>query len=413
MKQPTIRDIPGGITAATGIRAAGIHCGIKKAKRAVTQDERLDLALIVSDRPATVAGVTTSNRSKAAPVLLCEQQLKGGRFAGIVANSGNANACTGRQGERDATQMRDRFAGLLDRPSGEVFVASTGVIGTRLPIGKVLSGIREGVGCLSTDGGEAAARAIMTTDTCPKEAAVSVELDGRPVVIGGMAKGSGMIAPHLATMLCFVGTDARISAPLLRRLLRRVVEHSFNAITVDGCMSTNDTVLLFANGASNAPPLKVDTPQCDVFEEALLRVLSRLARMIVKDGEGATKLIRVEVTGARSARDAKVAARAIADSALVKTAFFGEDCNWGRIMSAIGASGIRFDPDHVDIALDGVAVVRQGVGLGAAAERRAAIRMRRSEFDLTVDLQGGAGRAVILTTDLTEAYVRINAGYRS
>jgi glutamate N-acetyltransferase/amino-acid N-acetyltransferase len=393
------------VTAAKGIRAAGVYCGVKKSA--------LDLALIVSDRPATVAGVTTSNRSKAAPVLLCERQLKGGRFSAIVANSGNANACTGRHGERDAAHMRDRLARLLDRPAGEVFVASTGVIGQRLPIFKVLAGIREGVGRLSAKGGEAAARAIMTTDTCPKEAAVSFELDGKPVVIGGMAKGSGMIAPNLATMLCFVGTDARISAPLLRRVLRRTVEDSFNAITVDGCMSTNDTVLLFANGMSDTAPLKAGTAKLDVFEEALFRVLSRLAGMIVKDGEGATKVIRIEVRGSRTTRDARVAAKAIANSALVKTAFFGEDCNWGRIMSAIGASGIRFDPGRVEIAVDRIPVVRNGVGLGAAAERQAAVRMRRPEFDLTVDLHGGTEGTVVLTTDLSEAYVRINAGYRS
>jgi glutamate N-acetyltransferase/amino-acid N-acetyltransferase len=405
VKQSTIQDIPGGITAVKGVRAAGVGCGIKRAA--------LDLALIVSDRLATVAGVTTSNRTKAAPVLLCERQLKGGRFSAIVANSGNANACTGPQGERDAVQMRDRLARLLGRPAGEIFVASTGVIGKRLPISKVRSGIREGYGCLSVEGGEAAARAIMTTDTSPKEAAAGFELDGKSVVIGGMAKGSGMIAPNLATMLCFVGTDAQVSAPLLRRVLRRTVGNTFNAITVDGCMSTNDTVLLFANGMSDTLPLKAGTPQLDVFEAALVHVLSRLARMIVKDGEGATKLVRVEVKGSWTARDAEVAARAIADSALVKTAFFGEDCNWGRIMAAIGASGIRFDPAHVDITLDTIPVVRNGIGLGAAAERQAAARMRRPEFDLTIHLHGGTAEAVVLTTDLSDAYVRINAGYRS
>lgn len=405
MKQSTIQDILGGITAIKGIRAAGICCGIKQSA--------LDLALIVSDRPATVAGVTTSNRSKAAPVLLCERQLKGGRFSAIVANSGNANACTGRQGTRDAAQMRDRLARLLGRPAGEIFVASTGVIGKRLPISKVLSGIREGLGRLSVTGGEAAARAIMTTDTYPKEVAVSFELDGKPVVIGGMAKGSGMIAPNLATMLCFVGTDAQVSAPILRRVLRRAVGDTFNAITVDGCMSTNDTVLLFANGMSDAPPLKAGTQRLDAFEEALFQILSRLAHMIVKDGEGATKLISVEVKGSRTAHDARVAAKAVANSALVKTAFFGEDCNWGRIMAALGASGIRFDPSRVEIALDRIPVVRKGVGLGAAAERRAAARMRRPEFDLTIHLHGGTGQAAVLTTDLSEAYARINAGYRS
>jgi glutamate N-acetyltransferase/amino-acid N-acetyltransferase len=405
MKQPTIRDIPGGVTAVKGVRAAGVCCGIKQSA--------LDLALIVSDRPATVAGVTTSNRSKAAPVLLCERQLKGGRFSAIVANSGNANACTGPQGERDAAQMRDRLARILDRPADEIFVASTGVIGKRLPISKVFSGIREGFGRLSIEGGEAAARAIMTTDTHSKEAAVSLELDGEPVIIGGMAKGSGMIAPNLATMLCFVGTDAQASAPLLRQVLRRAVGNTFNAITVDGCMSTNDIVLLFANGMSDAPPLKAGTPNLAAFEEALSQMLSRLARMIVKDGEGATKLIRVEVSGSRTARDARIAAKAVADSALVKTAFFGEDCNWGRIMAALGASGIRFDPSRVEIALDTIPVVRNGVGLGEAAERRAAARMRRPEFDLTIHLHAGTGGAVVLTTDMSEAYVRINAGYRS
>lgn len=405
MKQPTIRDIPGGITAVKGVRAAGVCCGIKQSA--------LDLALIVSDQPATVAGVTTSNRSKAAPVLLCERQLKGGRFSAVVANSGNANACTGPQGERDAAQMRDRLARILDRPAGEIFVASTGVIGKRLPISKVFSGIREGFGRLSIEGGEAAARAIMTTDTHPKEAAVSLELDGKPVIIGGMAKGSGMIAPNLATMLCFVGTDAQASAPLLRQVLRRAVGNSFNAITVDGCMSTNDIVLLFANGMSDAPPLKAGTPKLAAFEEALSQILTRLARMIVKDGEGATKLIRVEVRGSRTAHDARIAAKAVADSALVKTAFFGEDCNWGRIMAALGASGIRFDPSRVEIALDTIPVVRNGVGLGEAAERRAAARMRRPEFDLTIHLHAGTGGAVVLTTDMSEAYVRINAGYRS
>lgn len=413
MKQSTIRDIAGGITAIKGVRAAGVYCGIKRAKPVLSPAEGLDLALIVSDRSATVAGVTTNNRTKAAPVLLCERQLKGGRFSALVANSGNANACTGPQGARDAVQMRDRLARLIDRPAGEVFVASTGVIGKRLPLPKVLSGIREGYGCLSVTGGQEAARAIMTTDTSPKEAAVSFELDGKSVVIGGMAKGSGMIAPNLATMLCFVGTDARISSPLLRRVLRRTVGDTFNTMTVDGCMSTNDTVLLFANGMSDTPSLKAGTPQLALFEEALFQILSRLARMIMKDGEGATKLVRVEVKGSRTTRDAKVAARAVADSALVKTAFFGEDCNWGRIMAAIGASGIRFDPSRVEIALDTIPVVRQGVGLGAAAERQAAVRMRRSEFDLTIHLHEGTAEAVVLTTDLSEAYVRINAGYRS
>ena len=405
VKQPAIRDIPGGITAVKSVRASGVFCGIKRAKS--------DLALVVSDRPATVAGVTTVNRVKAAPVLLCERHLRYGRFSALVANSGNANACTGREGARDALAMRDSLSRLLGRPPQEIFVASTGVIGRRLPISRILAGIPEAVRMLSAKGGEAAARAIMTTDTFPKEAAVSVELGGRKVVIGGMAKGSGMIAPNLATMLCFVATDAAVSAALLRRTLRQVVADTFNAITVDGCMSTNDTVLLFANGASNAPRLRAGDGSLRLFGEALHRLLSRFARMIAKDGEGATKLIRVEVKGSRTAADAKIAARAVANSALVKTAFYGEDCNWGRITAALGASGIRFDPLRVEILVDRIAVVREGVGLGRLKERRAERRMRRPEFILTIDLHGGEAEAVVLTTDLSADYVKINAGYRS
>jgi glutamate N-acetyltransferase/amino-acid N-acetyltransferase len=405
VKLPAIREIPGGVTAVQAVRASGVFCGIKRAN--------LDLAVIASDRPATVAGVTTVSRVKAAPVLLCERQLRGGRFSAAVANSGNANACTGLAGARDAVAMRDRLSRLVGRPANEVFVASTGVIGKRLPLAKVLAGIGEAFRALSVTGGADAARAIMTTDTSPKEAAVGFELGGRRVVIGGMAKGSGMIAPNLATMLCFVGTDATISAPLLRRTLRRAVADTFNAITVDGCMSTNDTVLLFANAAAGAQAIGATARSLAAFEEALHQVLSRLARMIAKDGEGATKLVRVEVKGARSAAEARAAAAAVANSPLVKTAFFGQDCNWGRIMAALGASGVRFDPARVDIRLDGITVVRNGVGLGAARERRAGERMRRPEFTLTTDLRSGVAKAALLTTDLSEAYVRINAGYRT
>jgi glutamate N-acetyltransferase/amino-acid N-acetyltransferase len=400
-----IRDVPGGITAVRGIRASGVACGIKRSG--------LDLALIVSDLPATISGVTTVNRVKAAPVVICERHFQFGRFSALVANSGNANACTGRRGRTDAAAMCDVVARELGCPPREVFVASTGVIGMPLPLSNVVRGIRAAARQLSATGGKAAAQAIMTTDTCPKEVAVSFQLGGRRIAIGGIAKGAGMIAPHLATMLCFVATDAEVSAPLLRRVLREGVGNTFNTITVDGCMSTNDTVLLFANGAAGAGPLVAGGGGLAVFEEALHRVLSRLAYMIVRDGEGATKLIRVTVIGSRTRAEASMAARAVADSPLVKTAFFGEDCNWGRIMAALGASGARFDPGRVDISLDGVVVVRGGVGLGRSAERAAHGRMRRREVGLTVDLHGGRGEATVLTTDLTETYVKINAGYRS
>jgi glutamate N-acetyltransferase/amino-acid N-acetyltransferase len=401
----TIRDIPGGITAVGGVRAAGVSCGIKRAKP--------DLALIVSDRTATVAGMTTRNRAKAAPVLLCEGQLRAGRFSAAVVNSGNANACTGAQGRRDAAAMRDEVSRLLGRPAGEVYVASTGVIGRPLPMAKVRVGIREACRLLSDTGGGAAARAIMTTDTHPKEAAVSFELDGARVAIGGIAKGSGMIAPDLATMLCFVATDVAAPASLLRRCLDRGVARTFNAITVDGCMSTNDMVLLFATGASDAPGLRARGTGVDLFEKALHRVLWHLAEMIARDGEGASKLVRIEVRGARTYADARAAAMAVANSPLVKTAFFGEDCNWGRVMAALGASRIRFDPHRTDIALDGVQIVRRGVGTGKAKERQAERRMRRPEFTLSVDLHMGDGGSAMLTTDLTYDYVRINAGYRT
>jgi glutamate N-acetyltransferase/amino-acid N-acetyltransferase len=400
-----IRRIPGGITAVKGVRASGVSCGIKKAGP--------DLALVVSDRPATVAGVTTTNRVKAAPVRLCERQLRVGRLSGIVVNSGNANACTGPQGERDARAMRDHLARLLGRPSSEVFVASTGVIGRRLPMAKVLSGIQAAFGLLSARGGDAAARAIMTTDTRPKQAAVAMVLGDRRVAIGGMAKGAGMIAPRLATMLCFVATDASVAPSALRRVLRDAVQDTFNAITVDGCTSTNDTVLLFANGAAGAPRLRFGDADLVTFAEALRDVLSRLAEMIVKDGEGATKLVRIEVRGARTAAEARTAGAAVANSLLVKTALFGADCNWGRVMAALGASGIRFEPSTVDMAVDGVAVVHGGVSTGEAAERRAGARMRRARFTVTIDLHRGGAAGAVLTTDLSPDYVAINAGYRT
>ncbi|MGH7369684.1 MAG: bifunctional glutamate N-acetyltransferase/amino-acid acetyltransferase ArgJ, partial [Candidatus Methylomirabilaceae bacterium] len=304
MSTSAIRDIPGGITAVKGVRASGVFCGIKRA--------RPDLALIVSDRTATVAGVTTRNRAKAAPVLLCERQLQGGKFSAVVVNSGNANACTGARGDRDAAAMRDEVSRLLGRPAGEVYVASTGVIGTPLPMSKVRAGIREACRLLSEKGSEAAARAIMTTDTRLKEAAVSFELDGTRVAVGGIAKGSGMIAPQLATMLCFVGSDVAASASLLRRSLGRAVAQTFNAITVDGCMSTNDMVLCFATGASNAPRLRAGGRALGLFERALQGVLWRLAEMIARDGEGASKLVRVEVKGTRTEADARIAATAVA-----------------------------------------------------------------------------------------------------
>lgn len=396
----------GGLSAVGGVRAAGVACGLKKTGRS-------DLALVVSDHPATVAATFTLNRVQAAPVLVSKRRLKGGRFAAIVLNSGNANACTGRQGLRDAEETAAEAARVLDRPVGEVFVASTGVIGRPLDMNAVRAGVREAARKLSAKGGAQAARAILTTDTTAKEIAVEFGVGRRRVTVAGMAKGSGMIAPHMATMLAVIATDAAVDAGTLQRSLREAVAVSFNCITVDGDTSTNDMVLCFATGAAGAPRLRPGTPAFGAFRRALDQVCQTLAKMIVRDGEGATKLAEVRIQGARSLREARRAAEAVATSPLVKTTLFGQDINWGRVMAALGRSGARFDPERVDLFVDEVPVVRRGLGLGSRAEAAANRRLRRREFGLTAALHAGTATARLWTTDLSEAYIRINAGYRS
>lgn len=402
MGHSTLREIEGGICAVPGVRATGVHCGIK--------EEKPDLAVVVSDRQATVAGVFTTNRVKAAHVLLDQRHLKGGRFRALVVNSGNANACTGRQGLKDAEAMAAIVAELVGCRPQEVYVASTGVIGRFLPMDKIMAGIRASVEGLSPQGGHRAALAMMTTDTFPKEAAVAFTWQGEEIHVGGMAKGAGMISPHMATMLAFLATDLVVPRLALQRALKRSVARSFNRITVDGDMSTNDTVLLFANGASG---VKLDERVLPLFQEALDHVTLTLAKMIVRDGEGATKLIEIRVKGAESVKDAERAARAVANSPLVKTAFFGEDCNWGRIMAALGASGAHLQADQVDIAFDGKKVVKGGRGLGGERESAAQESMKRREFSITIDLHQGKGEAVIWTTDLTHEYITINTAYHT
>ncbi len=400
-----VRESTAALTRVRGVRAAGVACGIKKSG--------LDLALIVSDAPCPVTLVTTTNRLKAAPLLLSERHAAYGRFRAVVVNSGNANACTGPRGVRDAAAMVAAVARELRCPMEEVYVASTGVISAPLPLPRILRGISAAVSSLSRAGGRAAARAILTTDTFPKGAICQVHLGDRTVTVGGIAKGSGMIAPRMATMLCFVATDAPVAGPALRKALVAAVESSFNRITVDGDMSTNDMVLLFATGAAGGPPLTLRSPDFPRFQEALTAVAAHLARAIVRDGEGATKCVEIRVRGARTRAEAERGARAVATSALVKTAFAGEDCNWGRIMASLGGSGIRLQPDKISLDVGPVAIVRKGVGRGKAAERRAQRAMRRREFTVTVDLHQGSGEAVVWTTDLTEEYVRINTSYRS
>ena len=404
--EDSVVSIRGGLSAVAGVRATGVACGLKK-------NGRPDLALVVSDTPAAVAATFTLNRVQAAPILLSKRHLPGGRFSAIVLNSGNANACTGRQGLADAKATAAEVAGILGRPVGQIFVASTGVIGRPLDMAAIRSGVRAAARKLSAQGGRQAARAILTTDTAAKEVAVRFRIGRRQVTVAGMAKGSGMIAPHMATMLAVVATDATLDARTLQRLLREAVERSFNCITVDGDTSTNDMVLCFATGAAGTARLQADTPALGTFRRALEHVCLILAKMIVRDGEGATKLAEVRIEGARSAAEARQAADTVATSPLVKTTLFGEDINWGRLMAALGRSGARFDPAKVDLFVDEVPVVRCGMTLGPRAEAAANRRLRRREFALVACLHAGRGAARLWPTDLSEAYVRINAGYRT
>ncbi len=402
-----MREIEGGITASRGFFATGVSCGIKKAGL-------LDLALVVSETEAAIAGVFTRNRVKAAPVLLCRERVLRGKFSALVANSGNANACTGRRGMNDARKMARIASQLLGRPEEQVFVASTGVIGEPLPMEKVAQGISLAVSGLGGVGqSERAARAIMTTDTFPKEAGVSFTVEGTKVNIGGMAKGSGMIYPRMGTMLAFLSSDANISPALLARTLKRAVARSFNRISVDGDTSTNDMVLAFANGFSGAPRIRPASRDYQVFQEGMDQVASALAKMIVRDGEGATKFIRIQVKGGRSEKEAEVAAFAVANSNLVKTAFFGQDCNWGRILSAIGSSGVQIIPEQIDLFLGPTQIVKKGVGLGRDRDQGVKEILKKREIDLLIHLHQGRSQAEVWTTDLTYDYVKINASYRS
>jgi glutamate N-acetyltransferase/amino-acid N-acetyltransferase len=398
-------EVAGGITAVKGVRAAGVACGIKAG--------RLDLALIVSDRPAPVAGVFTRNRVRAAPVLLCQKLLAGRRLSAIVANSGNANACTGRPGLADAELVGKWTAEAVRRPAREVFVCSTGVIGQRLSLEKLRRGVRQAALSLSAEGGRNAALAIMTTDRRPKERAVAFTVDGLRVTVGGIAKGAGMICPDMATTLCFLATDAAVEAVHLQRALREAVDRSFNRISVDGDTSTNDTVLCFATGRAGARRLTPRGTAWGRFQEALTRVARDLAHLVVRDGEGATKFVEVRVKGARTPADAQAAARTVANSPLVKTTLYGQDCNWGRIFAAAGRSGAQVVPDRLALSVCGVPVAKGGLGLGPLAEQQANERLREADVTLELDLGLGRAEAVMWTTDLTEEYVKENAGYRS
>jgi len=397
--------ISGGITTPKSFRAAGVSAGIKAREGA------LDLALIVSDRPATAAAVFTINRAQAAPVIVSRDHLarSGGLARAIIVNSGCANACTADEGLQTATTMAAETARLVDCPAEQVLVASTGVIGVALDIEKIRRGLPKAWASLASDQGANAAQAIMTTDPFPKEAAARLTIGGREITVGGMAKGSGMIEPMMATMLAFLTTDAAVPKPLLDRALRDAVNDTFNAITVDGECSTNDCVMLLANGASGAA---IDESSYDVFAHAVRAVCLRLALGIVRGGEGATKLITINVTGAAAPEEARRAAKAIANSPLVKTAVHGGDPNWGRLIAVAGRAGVAFELSRAAVTMGTTVLFEKGRPHDEKAPEAAAY-LKHNDILIGVDLGAGTAAATVWTCDLSAEYVRINAEYRT
>lgn len=436
----------GGVTAAAGFKASGIHAGLKKNSK--------DLAVLYSEVPASAAGVFTTNKVKGAPLLLTMKRLEKGEAQALVVNSGNANTCNGEQGIRDAAEMASVTARALNIPEELVLVASTGVIGQKMPMDKVTAGIQSAVAQLNPAGGAAAAEAIMTTDNVPKECAAKLKIGEKTVTVGGMAKGSGMIHPNMATMLAFITTDAAVSASCLKKALRYAVDRSFNMITVDGDTSTNDMVVVMANGMAQNKIIDAEDRAYFALREVLTAVCIDLAKKIARDGEGATKLLEVKVVNAVSENDARLAARAVAGSNLVKSAVFGKDANWGRILCAAGYSGANFDPNCVDVFLGDEQVAKDGGALNFDEERalkileedtvrilldfknKASTEFKAStEHKASAEYKAGAGpaacpgkqyeypeahcdasggyEATAWGCDLTYEYVRINASYRT
>jgi glutamate N-acetyltransferase/amino-acid N-acetyltransferase len=396
--------LEGGVTAVPGILAGGVAAGIKPSGKK-------DLALIHSTAPARVAAEFTSNQVKGAPVLVSMEHARGGQAQAIVASSGCSNVCTGERGIKDAREMTKLTSELLRIPATHVLVASTGVIGVPLPMDKVRAALPKLVKALSPQGGRAAAEAILTTDTRPKEAALRLDVNRRPVTIGGIAKGVGMIEPHLATMFCFVATDAAVTRDALRGALRRAVDRSFNRITVDSDQSTSDTVAVLANGLAENAPLEEGGRGLRQFSAGLEALMTKLARMLVADGEGATKLVSITVRGAASRRDALLAARSVANSPLVKTALNGADPNWGRIVMALGKSAARVEQERISILFQDERVVERGVLREGVRLERVREIMGGQEYDITIDLGLGRGEDRVWTCDLSEEYVRINGKY--
>jgi len=399
------QECAGGITAAQGFTAGGLYCGIRRAKK--------DIAIVRSAKPAVVAGVFTLNKVVAAPLLVDKIQLKNSDVcSALVINSGNANACTGEQGMKDAWAMVDTTAEALHLPREQVLVSSTGVIGQYLPMENITKGIQDLSTKLSVSGHNDAAEAIMTTDIFSKECAMRFPLGSSVITIGGMAKGSGMIAPNMATMLAFVTTDAVIAPSALQSALRVANNHSFNRVTVDGDMSTNDMVLVLANGYAKNEEIKENTAAFQQFLAALEYVLIKLAKMIARDGEGATKFIEIIVSGAHTEDEAVQAARSVANSNLVKTALHGADANWGRILCAVGYSGIDFNPDQTEISLNDLPVLRKNYEI-VLDEEKAKATLSLENITVAIYLNQGSAEARFWTCDLTKEYIHINASYRT
>ena len=396
--------IEGGVTAPEEFQASGVAAGVKRKGR--------DVAILYTAQPATAAGVFTQNRVQAAPVVLSREKLKFSRGSAnaILINSGCANACTGEHGKKDALLCTQKLASLLDVDVKHVLVASTGVIGEFLPLSKMMDGITAAVSELNSEGGQDAAFAIMTTDTKEKIVAFEGKINGKTVRIGGMAKGSGMIHPNMATMIGVITTDIRISSRELHRILKRATDRTFNCLTVDGDTSTNDTVFIMANGASGAEAN--DDQSIGEFEKGVTLVCAELAKLIARDGEGATKFVEITVCGAVDFKSARSAAKSIANSPLVKTAIFGQEANWGRILCAVGYSGVLFNPDEVTLCINGITVFRKGKPVSASREK-AENAMKEHDLVIEVKLAEGVERATVWTCDFSHGYVDINAGYIS
>ena len=394
-----------GVTFPKGFTAAGVKAGIKKSGN-------LDLALIYTEKEAAVAGVFTKNAVAAAPVIVSREVVKGGKAHAIVANAGCANACTGETGLANARKMAALAAAEVGCASDEVLVGSTGIIGVNLPMDKLEAGIKAAAAELSEDGSKNAGNAIITTDTYSKACSCEVEIGGQAVRFGAIAKGSGMIQPNMATMLCYITTDANISSQLMQKALSEIVEVSFNMISVDGDMSTNDTVLVLANGASGAAEITDGSPEYEKFYATLKEICQELSKRIAADGEGATKFLTINVSGTKTFEDAKTVAMSIAKSPLVKTAFFGEDPNWGRVICAVGYAGIPMVPEKTVIKFGGVPVYANGLG---AEFNEDDIHKVMAEHDIVIDVEMGMGdaQATVWSCDFSYEYVKINGEYHT